>query len=341
MDLKKYRAWNLLRRTRKRALRRAQRRLDDLATQLIALRHHRVWGEPRLSDLVATGQISPLPHPHFIIIGAPKCGTSWLQGALGQHPNVIVVPDEIEYFSSNLDRYPLAWYRDLFQQRVKSQSRTKAAPYVVGEKSARYCSIPLDRIQLVRRLLPDVRLILMTRDPVARHWSHVKQYYAKPRNREREGGDVLSVPRKRLFGFLTRTRVLGEFSLMIANWTSVFPSEQLLIVSQEHALAHPRAAFDAVLAHLGVTATYDAASIRLLATQRNRGPSIRMPGDVVEFLEEMFAAERERLRELFGGRGIVSAAESAAAASRAPSPEAGKPELPEHTGRLAAPIDQH
>jgi len=141
MDLKNYRAWNLLRRTKKRALRRAQRRLDTLATQLIALRHHPVWGEPRLSDLVAAGQIAPLPYPHFIIIGAPKCGTSWLQGALGQHPNVIVVPDEIEYFSSNLDRYPLAWYEALFRQRVRALARTKASPYLVGEKSARYCSI--------------------------------------------------------------------------------------------------------------------------------------------------------------------------------------------------------
>jgi hypothetical protein len=340
MDLRKYRAWNLLRRTKKRAVRRAQRRLDDFATQLIALRHHRVWGEPRLLDLAAAAQTPPLPYPQFIIIGAPKCGTSWLQGALGQHPNVIVVPDEIEYFSSNLDRYPLAWYHDLFAHRIRVLSGTKAAPYVVGEKSARYCAIPVDHIRLARHLLPEARLVLMTRDPVARCWSHVKQYYAKPRNREREGGDVLSVPRKRLFGFLTRTRVLGEFSLMIANWTSVYPPEQLLVVSQEHALANPRATFDAVLAHLGVTAGYDAAWIPLLAKQRNQGPNIRMPEDVAEFLGEMFADERRRLRALLDGRGVVNAAEISAAAGPA-SPETGESELSEPTGRRAPAVDQH
>ena len=41
----------------------------------------------------------PLPRPDFVIIGAPKCGTSWLQRALAQHPDIVMVPDEIEYFS--------------------------------------------------------------------------------------------------------------------------------------------------------------------------------------------------------------------------------------------------
>ncbi|MBI4486220.1 MAG: sulfotransferase [Acidobacteria bacterium] len=294
---------------KKRLVRKVRRLHDGLNERLLALRHHRAWGEPRLFDLVATGKATPLPYPHFIIIGAPKCGTSWLQGALGQHPHIIVVPDEIEYFSSNAEKYPLNWYLDHFAQRIKAASAGKATPWLVGEKSARYCSIPADRIAIVHRLLSHARLILMIRDPVARHWSHAKQYYSKPRVAEREGGDVLSVPRKRLFGFLTRTRILGEFSAMIANWTSVYPAEQLLVVSQEHALANPRATFDAVLAHLGLRADYDPSSIPLLSKQRNRGPSIRMPDDVAVFLNGMYGAERQQLQALLGDRGIVTAAE--------------------------------
>ena len=277
--------------------------------RLLALRHHRIWGEPRLLDLVAAGRAAPLPFPHFLIIGAPKCGTSWLQGALGQHPNVIIVPDEIEYFSSNLERYPLGWYRDMFKQRIKALSRTKATPYLVGEKSARYCSITQDRIRLVHRLLPDVRLILMTRDPVARHWSHAKQYFSKPRIAKREGGDVQSLPRERVVDFLTRSRILGEFSAMIDNWTTFYRPEQMLIVSQEYAFANPRAAFDAVLAHLRLPTDYDPQSIRLLSKRRNRGPSIDMPENVSRLLEGMFASERQYLDALLAGRGIITAPE--------------------------------
>jgi len=257
----------------------------------------------------------PLPYPQFVIIGAPKCGTSWLQGALGQHPNIIVVPDEIEYFSSYIGKQPLEWYLDQFEQQVKAQSASKASPYLLGEKSAHYCVMSREAIQTMRDLLPDVRLVLMMREPVSRHWAHTKRYFSKARIAEREGGDVLSVPRDRLYDFITRSRNLGEYSAMIHDWTRIYPADQLLLVAQEHALSSPQATFDAVLEHIGLApsavaglpATYDPASIPLLLRQRNRGPSVEMPGEVGEFLESMFAPERERFRAIFRDTGVVNA----------------------------------
>ena len=248
-----------------------------------------------------------LRYPQFIIIGAPKCGTSWLQGALGQHPNVIVVPDEIEYFSSNIDKHPLEWYSALFEDRIRELSTQKSTPFLVGEKSARYCSVPPGRVEFIHRLLPEVRLVLMVRDPVSRHWAHAKQYFSKPRVAEREGGDVLTAPRERVLGFFRRTRILGEFAAMIDNWTSWYRPEQLLIVSQEYASANPRPTFDAVLGHLNLPVDYDPASIRLLSKRRNPGPVIAMPSDVSDFLEKMFVAERQQLRDLLAGRGHMTA----------------------------------
>jgi hypothetical protein len=250
----------------------------------------------------------PLPHPHFIIIGAPKCGTSWLQGALGQHPNIIVVPDEIEYFSSYIGKESLEWYLDHFDQQVKAHAGSKASPYLLGEKSAHYCVMSREAIQIVRDALPNARLVLMMRDPVSRHWAHTKRYFSKARIAEREGGDVLSVPRDRLYDFMTRSRNLGEYSAMIHDWTTIYPAEQLLLVAQEHALSSPRATFDAVLDHIGLPTSYDPASIPLLLRQRNRGPSVEMPGEVGEFLEVMFAAERERFRAIFREGGVINAA---------------------------------
>ena len=263
---------------------------------------------------IATDQ-PRLPYPNFIIIGAPKCGTSWLQGALGQHPNIVIVPDEIEYFSSNLNRQPLEWYLGFFEQQIAEVAAKKSMPRLIGEKSARYCSLPPDRIQLMHRMLPDVRLVLMTRDPVTRHWSHAKRYFSKARHAETEGGTILTAPRERVFDFLTRTRFLGEFSAMIANWTAVYPADQLLIVSQEYTLANPRATFDAVLRHLGLPTDYDPAPIRMLRKQRNRGPDVDMPDDIGDFLEKMFAAERARLRALLGDRGTITADQAAPAAA--------------------------
>jgi hypothetical protein len=123
-----------------------------------------------LQDLDAIGREAPrlshLPQPAFIIIG-PKCGTSWPRGALDQHPDILVVPDEIKYFSDFLDR-PVECISTISPSG--SPRPLRAQPRVLGEKSARYCAISPKRIRLIQRLLPDVRLILMTRDPVARHW---------------------------------------------------------------------------------------------------------------------------------------------------------------------------
>jgi len=246
----------------------------------------------------AASRLRHLPRPDFIIIGAPKCGTSWLKRALGQHPDILVVPDEIEYFSAHLD-YPLDWYLNHFVRQVRPTAPPSGTSPVLGEKSARYCSIAPDRIRLVHRLLPDAKLILMTRDPVTRHWSQAKRFFSKRRFNKREGG-VLAIPRQELFDFFERTRPLGEFSTMIANWLEVYPPRQLLIVSQEQTLARPRETYDAVLDHIGASRDYDQAAVTLLRAETNLGPKLQMPADVAEYLEAMFALERDRLRRLLG-----------------------------------------
>jgi Sulfotransferase family len=274
-----------------------------LSKHLLAIRYHRFRRKLSIEALESYAKLEGLSYPDFIIIGAPKCGTSWLQGVLAQHPNVVMVPEEIEYFSNHLERYPLEWYLDHFRQSLALASAKKMVTVSIGEKSARYCAISPDRIRLVHGVLPRARLILMTRDPVARHWSHAKRYFSKRRiNKE---GSVLSVPRSRLFEFLTSTRPLSEFSTMIANWTAVYAPEQLLIVSQERTLEQPRETYDAVLEHIGLPRDYDPDCISFLSSRKNRGPKVEMPQEVAQFLETVFASERKHLQSLLGGHAFI------------------------------------
>lgn len=192
------------------------------------------------------------PRPDFLIIGAPKCGTSWLGAALTRQSRILMVPDEVEYFSSHLDR-PLHWYLAHFEQLLASDKAKRAKPgdkLLLGEKSAGYCGLTPSRIRLVHRLLPDARLILMVRDPVKRHWSHAKRYFSKAK-KQRRGYESLS-SRQQLHRFFSRTRRFSEFSTMIENWTDVYPAGRLLIVSQEAAIADPLQTFDRVMRHIGV-----------------------------------------------------------------------------------------
>lgn len=276
--------------------------LPSVSKQLHAFRY-------RNSERKIVGLIhKPRPlRPDFIIIGAPKCGTSWLQSALGQHPNIVMVPDEIEYFSS-YHYYPVEWYYEHFARQLASTKKVrKMTTCVLGEKSAHYCSLAPDRIQRIRDLFPDVRLILMARDPVSRHWAHAKKFFAKRRLRNPEMA-VLDIPRSTLRSFFEHQRPVGEYSKIIENWTTLFSPEQLLILSQEKTLAFPKRTYDAVLEHVGVSTDYDPNLITSLLRQTNQGPKVEMPNDVAEHLTEMYAGERQWLREFFGDRQFAYAA---------------------------------
>jgi hypothetical protein len=237
--------------------------------------------------------------PNFVIIGAPKCGTTWLAEALAGQPDLLIVKDEIEYFSSHLDQ-PLSWYLSHFKGLLAEHVELTRPPRL-GEKSASYCVLSPARIGLMRRLLPDVQLILMIRDPVARHWAHAKRFFGKKKAKD-HGFDSLE-SQAQVREFFIRTRRFSEFSSMVENWTDVYPSEQILIMAQEVARADPKKSLKRVLRHVGAEfgQDFDRDESTLNAVI-NEGPRVPMPDDVSRYLESMFAGERERLDRVLRAR---------------------------------------
>jgi len=206
-----------------------------------------------------------------------------------------MVPDEIEYFSSHLDR-SLSWYQDHFHPADDVISAIGEAA-IIGEKSAGYCALSLTRIKLVHRLLPTARLILMIRDPVARHWSHAKRFFSKEKAKRRGYRSLTSD--EQLRRFFVRTRPFSEFSRMIENWTAIYPAEQLLILSQENAIARPGETFEKAMHHIGASEDVGHRVLKhALRRDRNRGPAIPIPSYTREYLERMFSGERLRLHRI-------------------------------------------
>ena len=107
--------------------------------------------------------------PDFIIIGAQKCGTTTLFDLLEQHP--LLAPSykkEIHYFDGGLDpridtfKKGLSWYRGHFP--LKSGKLTfEASPLYL------FNSLCAERI---KRAVPDVKLIVLLRNPTDRAISH-------------------------------------------------------------------------------------------------------------------------------------------------------------------------
>jgi len=118
--------------------------------------------------------------PHFLIIGVPKAGTTSLADWLSQHPEVFM-PDRIkepffftyagqpsyEYLGKHyrLPSFSYNWdkYLDLFEGASDGQ--------LIGEASTSYFHSPQSP-GLIHALLPDVKLIVILRNPLERAFSH-------------------------------------------------------------------------------------------------------------------------------------------------------------------------
>lgn len=123
------------------------------------------------ADLRDQGYIHLAPpgaYPDFLIIGAPKCGTTSLIHNLRRHPDVHTPGREMHFFENDRNwRLGTAWYRGHFPETHLLQGE-KTPDYLASE-------VALERLE---SLVPDARLIVLLRDPVARtysQWNHFNE----------------------------------------------------------------------------------------------------------------------------------------------------------------------
>jgi hypothetical protein len=56
----------------------------------------------------------------FIVLGAPRCATSWMHKCLSQHPDIFVPKGkETRYFDENYDK-TLSYYKEYFKGKRSS-----------------------------------------------------------------------------------------------------------------------------------------------------------------------------------------------------------------------------
>lgn len=117
--------------------------------------------------------------PTFLIIGAPKAGTTTLHYALSQHPEVFMCPlKEAGFFwaygqpirlhgpGAEKLRNRLVTRLDEYQKLFKDARQAKA----IGESSVRYLVSP-SAPQNIHSFIPDARLVVILRQPAERAFS--------------------------------------------------------------------------------------------------------------------------------------------------------------------------
>ena len=249
------------------------------------------------------------PLPDFLIIGAQRCGTTSLYRYLDQHPQVIgAAPSKgVHYFDVNHER-SLRWYRAHFPtERTRERAGSGA---VTGEASPYYVFHPRgpDR---VRAAVPNVRLILMLRDPVVRAFSQYQQEYARGFEDAETFEEALDLEPGRLAG--ERERMLadpsydsvdlqhhayvtrGQYVEQLERLEKLFGRDRVHVVESQEFFEQPAPVYAQTLEFLGLPPFDDA-----VFEQHNARPRSPMPAELAARLDEHFLPYDERLAAWLG-----------------------------------------
>lgn len=119
--------------------------------------------------------------PDFLVIGAQKCGTVALKRYLDQHPDLLSARHETAFFSSNLYNKGFQYYKNQFPIRLRKDQ-------LLFEKTPEYIFIP-EAPERIFRFNPDIKMILLLRDPVERAfsgWNHFFRYFSSEKGYEKD-----------------------------------------------------------------------------------------------------------------------------------------------------------
>ncbi|MBR9921787.1 MAG: sulfotransferase domain-containing protein [Bacteroidetes bacterium] len=200
--------------------------------------------------------------PDFLVIGVQKGGTSSLYRYLAQHPDIqMPFRKQLHYF----DRYPnptAKSYQKAFPLKMSLGNKMtfEATPYYIFHPM-----VP----ERVHQLLPEMKLVMMFRDPIDRAYSHYQMKKAQGWESVPTFKEALELEESRLQPELDKMaadpnyysrahrnfsyRSRGHYAEQLERWLRYFPMEQMLILNSEDFFADPMDALNQVYEFVGLS----------------------------------------------------------------------------------------
>ena len=248
--------------------------------------------------------------PDFVIPGEAKCGTTSFYRYLLQHPSITGSDRKepknfIEYPHSRL--YCRSHYTTYISRIIRQI--VKFRKELSGEATAEYFSRTLVASR-IRRLVPEVKIIILLRNPVQRAYSDyqmlkrigaVEESFRRCVERSVEWlktpslSDLIDAAMESEHFYL-RFVARGIYVSSIVTWMENFPEKRLLILRSEDLFEHTESLMDKSFNFLGVK-NY---KVRIEEVKRKGEYQIDMDGDVKTMLGEFYQPFNERLYEVIG-----------------------------------------
>ena len=242
--------------------------------------------------------------PDFIIVGAQKAGTTSLYNCLKQHPEIVPASKkEIQYFSQFYNK-GYDWYLQHFKLRDDNLQSGEASPFYLFHPHA---------AARIAQALPEVRIIVLLRNPVQRAISHYHQQARRGHekltmfeafiNEERRiakpwqkllNNEQVSGVKIQQCSYLKR----GLYLEQLLRYEAHFPPAQIHLVDSDVFFTNTVGALQALHRFLGIREDFTPADQwpRKPGNYRDTDPAI------LDWLQHYFAAPNEALFQHLGRR---------------------------------------
>lgn len=214
--------------------------------------------------------------PNFLIIGAAKSGTDSLYDMLGQHPDVYVSPNKEPMFfvaegvaeipfRGPGDRETLVQWDGWVSTRERYEALFAGATTekAVGEASTWYL-YDEGAPHRIRRLVPEVRMIALLRNPVERAYSAFTMLLRDGRETTDDFVRALAAEDERVragWEPLWHYRRMGFYHRQLSRYLGLFRREQICVLLQEDLNTRPQETLRKAFAFLGVDEAFQPRSL--------------------------------------------------------------------------------
>ncbi|MDO6760237.1 sulfotransferase domain-containing protein [Tamlana sp. 2_MG-2023] len=203
--------------------------------------------------------------PDFIIIGVQKGGTTSLFNYLSSHPKIKASSKkEIHYFDYNYGK-GLSWYLRYFPYKWDAIGK------ITGESSPYYIYHPL-AIKKIKKDFPNVKLIIMFREPLSRAYSQYKMELRKGKEKELSFEEAvknfneINLEHEKLknksvlysyshqnFSYLNR----GQYADQLKEVYKHFTEDKVLLLKSETFFSKTKESLEEVYHFLGINPFFD------------------------------------------------------------------------------------
>lgn len=217
--------------------------------------------------------------PNFLIIGSQKCGTTSIHHYLSQHPEIYMSKvKEPNYFCSQVPHKstPYSKRKNGLINRLYKIAESDVSSYeeylnlfsgaknekIRGESSAAY--IESSNIgKEIHKCLPNVKMLLIIRNPADRAFSHFLQNYRYGAEKSFDFKKALSKEKYRAKYFYRHQYIYNYFERglyykKIKSYLDIFDKKQILIILYENFKLSPHKTLKEVFDFLEVNNSFQA-----------------------------------------------------------------------------------